>query len=359
MIALGNVSALGRPARACPSSSAELCLALWTGRAPESEPLCDASHRLVRRMPQATRDRIELLDRALPEWPLRAMRLLYESDLHVDAALAGLRQRSPYELGFALMSGGAVAVSASATAGSARKHDTTAMALAVIEVVDQLWQRTFATVWEMQGAVLMDIADQLGQHLASNLVAALERLTPRVRALRDRDALFVASSQQSGTIDCASIRRLEVLPTLWLRRGAVAVERDSQIGLCIHARTRTALEVPDRSKLIHVMSMLGDPQRFEIIRLCSSRARSTQDLSRLLGITPAPVSRHLRQLKEAGLVVGRREGRFVLYEVIPEAVALAAAQLEAIGRMGICESENVAHLETYLATRRSVDVVAR
>jgi DNA-binding transcriptional ArsR family regulator len=359
MIALGNVSALARPARACPSSSAEICLALWAGRAPEPEPLCDASHRLVQRMPEQTRNRIVLLDRALPDWPLRAMKLLYDSALEVGAALDVLQQRSSYELELALLSGGTIAVSTGiAAAQGARRHLSHEFALTVLEVIDQFWRRCFADVWEMQEPALGDVVQQIGLHLATNLASALERLTPRARALREKDALFLVSSQQAGTIDCASIQRLEVLPTLWLRRGAVAVEGEEKIGLCIHARVRRTLEAPNSARLIQVMNALADPQRFEIVRLCSSRARSTQDLSRLLGITPAPVSRHLRQLKEVQIVVGRRAGRYVLYELIPETLTLAAVQLEEVSRDGVCEAENIADLEADLTGRRPIGAIS-
>jgi DNA-binding transcriptional ArsR family regulator len=41
--------------------------------------------------------------------------------------------------------------------------------------------------------------------------------------------------------------------------------------------------------------------------------RSTSELARRLSISPAAASHHLHALRNAGLVAGRRDGRWVLY----------------------------------------------
>jgi DNA-binding transcriptional ArsR family regulator len=56
--------------------------------------------------------------------------------------------------------------------------------------------------------------------------------------------------------------------------------------------------------------------------------RSTTDVARLLEITPGGASQHLTALREAGLVVSRREGRVVLYVRTPLADALVAGSPE-------------------------------
>jgi DNA-binding transcriptional ArsR family regulator len=54
------------------------------------------------------------------------------------------------------------------------------------------------------------------------------------------------------------------------------------------------------------------------------RPASTADLARRLGASPAGVSEHLGVLRRAGLVAGRREGRFVVYARTRAGDALAA-----------------------------------
>ena len=48
--------------------------------------------------------------------------------------------------------------------------------------------------------------------------------------------------------------------------------------------------------------------------------RSTQELAPLVGISEAGLSKHLRQLAAAGLVVTKREGYYVLYSPVPERI---------------------------------------
>jgi DNA-binding transcriptional ArsR family regulator len=53
---------------------------------------------------------------------------------------------------------------------------------------------------------------------------------------------------------------------------------------------------------------LGDPHRRTILELLGDGDRSVQELADALPISRPAVSRHLRLLKEAGLVSDRREG---------------------------------------------------
>ncbi len=82
---------------------------------------------------------------------------------------------------------------------------------------------------------------------------------------------------------------------------------------------------------------LGDPQRRAILTLLGQRERSVQELADELPISRPAVSRHLRLLKEAGLVEDRPEGTRRLYSVHTDGVAAVQAYLaqvwgEAAGR---------------------------
>jgi DNA-binding transcriptional ArsR family regulator len=72
--------------------------------------------------------------------------------------------------------------------------------------------------------------------------------------------------------------------------------------------------------LVGVLKALGDPTRLRALRLVAERPRSTQELARLVGLTEAGLSKHLRQLAAAGLVTTRREGYYVLYSVEREQI---------------------------------------
>jgi DNA-binding transcriptional ArsR family regulator len=67
-------------------------------------------------------------------------------------------------------------------------------------------------------------------------------------------------------------------------------------------------------------SALGDANRRAIIELLSGGERSVQELADRLPISRPAVSRHLRILKEAGLVVDAERGTKRLYRLHDEGV---------------------------------------
>jgi DNA-binding transcriptional ArsR family regulator len=74
-----------------------------------------------------------------------------------------------------------------------------------------------------------------------------------------------------------------------------------------------------------VLRALADATRLEILRLIAARPRSTQELASLVGMTEAGASRSLRLLSEAGLLTSRRQGRYLLYQLVPERLDLTEA----------------------------------
>jgi DNA-binding transcriptional ArsR family regulator len=71
---------------------------------------------------------------------------------------------------------------------------------------------------------------------------------------------------------------------------------------------------------LHVLSgdpfdALGDPNRRALVELLRSGDRSVRELADELPISRPAVSRHLRVLKEAGLVTDRAEGTRRLYRL--------------------------------------------
>ena len=60
---------------------------------------------------------------------------------------------------------------------------------------------------------------------------------------------------------------------------------------------------------------LGDPNRRAIVELLGAGGRSVRELADALPISRPAVSRHLRLLKEAGLVVEEAEGTRRIYSL--------------------------------------------
>ena len=75
------------------------------------------------------------------------------------------------------------------------------------------------------------------------------------------------------------------------------------------------------------LSVLADPVRLKVCRAVAREPRTTVDLAEAWGISSAQVSRHLRALREAGLVTSNRNGRFVSYQLDAAALARLGADL--------------------------------
>ena len=72
---------------------------------------------------------------------------------------------------------------------------------------------------------------------------------------------------------------------------------------------------------------LGDPNRRAIVELLGARERSVQELADLLPISRPAVSRHLRLLKQAGLVVEQPRGTRRIYQLHDEGIEAVRAYL--------------------------------
>jgi DNA-binding transcriptional ArsR family regulator len=75
---------------------------------------------------------------------------------------------------------------------------------------------------------------------------------------------------------------------------------------------------------------LGDPNRRAIVELLGGGERSVQEIADLLPISRPAVSRHLRVLKRAGLVVERPLGTRRIYELHDEGVEAVRAYMEQV-----------------------------
>jgi len=67
-------------------------------------------------------------------------------------------------------------------------------------------------------------------------------------------------------------------------------------------------------ELVEVFRALSDPTRLRLLQLLrGERPLCVNALAKRLGVTQSAVSQHLRVLRQAGLVTGRREGSFIHY----------------------------------------------
>jgi DNA-binding transcriptional ArsR family regulator len=75
---------------------------------------------------------------------------------------------------------------------------------------------------------------------------------------------------------------------------------------------------------------LGDPNRRNILRLLSEGGKPVRDIAAALPISRPAVSRHLRLLKEAGLVAEQVQGTSRIYHLRAEGLDAVQAYLERV-----------------------------
>ncbi|MDQ7836468.1 MAG: metalloregulator ArsR/SmtB family transcription factor [Humidesulfovibrio sp.] len=68
-------------------------------------------------------------------------------------------------------------------------------------------------------------------------------------------------------------------------------------------------------ELVNVMKALSDPGRVKVLKMLEGRELCACEIIGLLGLAQPTVSRHLKVLVDAGLIVGRKVGSWVHYRL--------------------------------------------
>lgn len=68
------------------------------------------------------------------------------------------------------------------------------------------------------------------------------------------------------------------------------------------------------------LTVLGNPTRREIFEHLADRPRAVGELAGEVPVSRPAVSQHLKQLKDAGLVIDRRQGNRRIYQLDPDGV---------------------------------------
>ena len=97
-------------------------------------------------------------------------------------------------------------------------------------------------------------------------------------------------------------------------------------------------------QLARMGGALSSATRLEFLELLAQGERSVDDLSSLTGASVANTSQHLQKLRQAGLIVGRKQGQFVFYRMAGDNVMRLVAALAHAGRAHNAEIERIVRL---------------
>ncbi|MFV2000721.1 MAG: ArsR/SmtB family transcription factor [Acidimicrobiia bacterium] len=90
------------------------------------------------------------------------------------------------------------------------------------------------------------------------------------------------------------------------------------------------LSLPTPTRRVAVFKALADPYRLEILAILAKEVRCNCHLQDLLDLAPNHLSYHLKVLREAGLILGSRRGRWIDYSIAPQANDLLQASLPSL-----------------------------
>ena len=95
------------------------------------------------------------------------------------------------------------------------------------------------------------------------------------------------------------------------------------MGCVAHGRLRNPDELDPyfAGVVADTMQALATPSRVRILGRLRSGALSVNELADAVGMEPSAVSHQLRLLRHLGFVVGRRDGRRVVYDLYDDHVA--------------------------------------
>lgn len=106
-----------------------------------------------------------------------------------------------------------------------------------------------------------------------------------------------------------------------------------------------------------VARALGSPRRLEMLEHLAQGERGVEALGQRVGLSVANASQHLQQLKRAGLVASRREGKFILYRLSDDGVLALLRALFDLGERNLAQVDRI--LRSYFDGRDSLEPVTR
>ena len=108
-------------------------------------------------------------------------------------------------------------------------------------------------------------------------------------------------------------------------------------------------------QLAVIARALGSPARLEILDFLAQSERSVEELAQAACLSAANTSKHLQQLKAAGLVEARRDGKHVRYRLSDDRVLDAIRGLRVFAEANLDQVEDL--VSSYLRSRDALEPV--
>lgn len=109
------------------------------------------------------------------------------------------------------------------------------------------------------------------------------------------------------------------------------------------------------AQLARIGKALGHANRLELLELVAQGPRSVEELAGLSGLSVANTSKHLQEMRHAGLVKARKEGLRVFCEIAGSDVVALVAMLRHVGEARLAEVDQL--LRTYITARDDLEPI--
>ena len=102
---------------------------------------------------------------------------------------------------------------------------------------------------------------------------------------------------------------------------------------------------------------LSNGNRLELLEFLAQGERSVEDLATVSGLTVANTSRHLQQLRQAGLILNRKQGLKVFYRISDDDVIELLNALRNVAGRHVADVEKL--VNTYLTVKDNLEPIPR
>jgi len=111
------------------------------------------------------------------------------------------------------------------------------------------------------------------------------------------------------------------------------------------------------TQFARVGKAFGNGNRLELIEFLAQGERSVDQLAKVSGLSVANTSQHLQQLRQAGLIISRKQGLKVFYQLSGGDVLVLFEALRAVASRHVAEVERL--VNTFLTVKDNLEPISR
>ncbi len=126
---------------------------------------------------------------------------------------------------------------------------------------------------------------------------------------------------------------------------------------CADSSTASHFKQALFAQFARVGKALSNGNRLELLELLAQGERSVDELARVSGLAVANTSQHLQQLRQAGLIVSRKQGLKVFYRLSGDDVLSLFEVLRVVAGRHVAEVERL--INTFLTVKDALEPVSR